>query len=540
LVYIGFCATHYGHCHIFWETGREEKMIKGYLNRLRNAFGVKFIVLIFIAQCLIKGVTFVIMTEGILPIFRYMGLDGIQVQVYGAIAMSPWTIKPLVGIFSDLVSIVGYHKKYIMFFSCLLGITGCIIMVVEIYIPVVVVIFVCLVHFQIATLDVLIEGKYAELMRQHPDTGSDVVTMASGFQRLGFIIALCFVGPFADLGLFRFSNIIALILCCFPLLPILFNWLPEVPKINVPYIQVDTKRIKKDWKIITVVLMTGISAPATGAVSALAMKWLGLVCAAVVVIVVIIGGFLSMPNNIIARVALYQVLIQSSKISYNSILTYFFIADSTCLPGGPNFSYKFYITITGLAGAAASLVTVFIYQWLFSKWKFRNVLIFTAFLSAFGGMFDFIILKRWNLDWGIPDTVFFLIGDDVFTSIIETLYYIPSSAIIGKVCPKNMEASTYAYLAGIANFGLMISAIAGAMLAEMFNVKTIGPDCNWENLPMLVLIGHVCLPVVVSVVASFLIPNVPQDSDLLATKEEEAEKEVESLVTMPDIKEDIF
>ena len=71
-----------------------------------------------------------------------------------------------------------------------------------------------------------------------------------------------------------------------------------------------------------------------------------------------------------------------------------------------------------------------------------------------------------------------------------------------------MEASTYAYLAGIANFGLMISVISGAALAEIFNVKTVGPQCNWENLPMLVLIGHVCLPIVVSLLASLLIPNV--------------------------------
>jgi hypothetical protein len=520
-------------------------MFKAYATRLNIAFGYKFIFLIFLSQCLVKGIAFVIMTEGILPIFRYIGLDGVQVQIYGAIAMSPWTVKPLVGILSDLVAIMGVHKKYMSLFACIMGITGCIILVLQIYHPIIIVVFVCMVHFQIATLDVLIEGKYAELMRAHPETGSDIVTMASGFQRVGFIIALCFIGPFADRQLFQASNIIALVMCVTPILPLILNWLPEIPIINAPYVQLDTQRIKRDWKIITVVIITGVSAPAAGAISAFAMKWLGLVCAGVVVVIAIVGGFLSMPHPVIARVALYQVLVQASKISFNSILTYFFIADEFCLPGGPHFSYEFYITWTGLAGAGASLVTVFIYQFLFSKWKFRNVLIFTSFLSAFGGIFDYIILKRWNIVWGIPDSWFFLIGDDVFTSIVETLYYIPSSSIIGKVCPKHMEASTYAYLAGIANFGVMISVIAGAMLAEMFNVRSVGPECNWDNLPMLVLVGHVCSPIVIALFASLLIPNVAQDEDILKTVDismENEDREVESILDnrLPNILEDEF
>lgn len=516
-------------------------MIKGYFNRLRNAFGLKFIFFLFISQCLIKGMVFAIMAEGILPLFQYMGIDGIQVQVYGAIAMSPWTIKPLVGVTSDLVSIMGLHKKFMMIFACILGIAGAIGMVVQVLIPVVIVTFVALIHFQISTMDVLVEAKYAELMREHPETGSDIVTMASGFQRFGFIIALAFIGPLADKRLFRITNIIALVLTVTPVIPIILGWVPEIPtRPNAPYVQVDTQRFKKDWKIITVVLVTGISAPATAVIAGFAMKWLGLLCSGIIVTLVIIGGFLSMPHPVIARLALYQVLIQASKISFNSILTYFFTADPICLPGGPNFSFEFYLTYTGLVGAGASLITVFIYQFLFSKWRFRSVLIFTSVLSGAGGIFDYIILKRWNLALGISDTMFFLLGDDVFTSVVETLYYIPSSSIIGKVCPKNMEASTYAYLAGIANFGLMISAIAGAMLSEMFNVKTTG-QCNWDNLPMLVLIGHTCVPIVVALLASLLIPNVPQDADMLATEVVEInDRETESILkdVLPSIKED--
>lgn len=505
--------------------------IRGYISRLNNAFGFKFIFLIFISQCFIKGITFVIMTRGLLPLFKSMGLDAIQLQVYTAVALCPWTIKPLIGVLSDLIAIVGYHKKYMILFACMLGIGGATGMVLEIQNPVVSVIFLIMIHFEIAVLDLLIEGKYAELMREHPETASDIVTMATGFQQAGFLVAIAFVGPLSDYYMFRTTHIIALILTTLPVIPVWYGWLPEKQIENAPYVLLDTKRIRQDWKIITVAMITGISAPAMAAISAFAAKWLGLLCGIVVIIISVLGGFLSMPHPLIARVALYQVLAQISKISFSNVFDYFFVADDICLPGGPHFDYLFYITIAGVAGAAVGVLSSFMYQILFSGWKFRNVLLFTTLLSGLSGIFDFVIIKRWNLSMGIPDKIFFLFGDDVFESIVYMLYWIPSSSIIGKVCPKNMEASTFAYLAGISNFGTMLSAIAGAMLAEFFGVITTGgPACNWDNFPWLVLIGHITVMLMISLPAAFLIPNVPQDENLLDDEGPQKMRETEELI----------
>lgn len=508
-------------------------MISGYIARLKNAFGFKFIFLIFISQCFIKGICFVIMTRGLLPFFKQMGLDAIQLQLYTAVALCPWTVKPLIGVLSDLIAIVGYHKRFMILFACLVGIGGAVGMTLEIQNPVVSVVFLIMIHFEIAVLDLLIEGKYAEHMREHPETGSDIVTLASLFQQTGFLIAIAFVGPLSDYYMFRTTHIIALVLTMLPVIPVWLGWLPETPIPNAPYVLVDTKRIKQDWKIIIVAVVTGLSAPAMAAISAFAVKWLGLLCAFVVIFICVGGGFLSMPHPLIARVALYQVLTEISKISFSNVFDYFFVADDICLPGGPHFDYLFYITITGLASAGVGVVTSLLYQGLLSGWKFRNVLLFTSALSGLSGIFDFIIVKRWNLAMGIPDKVFFLVGDDVFESIVSMLYRTPSSSIIGKVCPKNMEASTYAYLAGIANFGTMISAIGGVMMTELFGVITVGgPACNWDNFPWLVLIGHIIIMLMVSIPASFLIPNVPQDVNLL--EKEQKMKETENLMVTMD------
>lgn len=491
----------------------------GYIQRMRDAFSYRFILLLFIVQCFIKGICFVVATKGMMPLLKSIGVDAITLQVLASLSMSPWVLKPLIGVIGDLVAIDGFHKRYWMLLSMIVGIFGGAWMVVEIHVPIALSLFLLCIHFEIAVCDLFTEARYAALMRDNPQTGSDIVTLATAFQNLGYLISMGFVGPLADLGMFRVSSIVTLVLLATPVIPVMLNWLREerIPG-NPPWIQLDTAKVKRDWRILLLVSLTGMSAPAMGIITAFSYKWLGLICSAIMITLACIGGFAFMPHPLIGRVALYQVLAQASRISFSSALDYFFTADAACLPGGPSFSYKFYIMVVGIVGAAAALFTSFIYQAAFSKWNYRNVLLFTSVLSGVGGLFDFVIVRRWNLLIGIPDWIFFLIGDDILESVVDNLYWIPSSSIIGKVCPKGMESSVYAYLAGVANFGRMISLIAGAMLLEWVGLRTLPtPDCNWVGLDWLILFGHIGFMLLVSVPASFLIPKVPQDANLLET-----------------------
>lgn len=485
-----------------------------YKDRLLNAFGSYFLLLLFITQCLLKGVVFSIATEGILPLFKSMGVNAINLQVFGALALTPWTIKPLFGIVSDLVAIDGYHKRHWMSLSVIVGVVGASLMVTQPLVPIALTFFLFMIHTEISVCDLLSEGKYAELMRENPQTGSDIVTLAQGFQNLGLIIGISIIGPLSDLGMFRIYNIVALVLCVVPLTPILRGWMPEQQR-SGPWIMLDTQELSNNWKIIVIVAFVGITAPVMASITAFASKLIGLISSIVVLIIGVIGGYLWFPHKLIGNVALYQVITMLAKISFGGPLSYFFLADEACLPGGPAFSYNFYITITGIVGAVTSLLTVFLYQAFFSTWKYRNVLIFTSILASLGGIFDFIIVKRWNLTMGIPDAWFFLIGDDVLHNLVTMLYWIPSSSIIGKVCPKGMESSTFAYLAGISNFARMVSTIAGAWLAEIFGVVSSGENCYWEPLPWLILGGHILLVLVVSIPAAWLIPNIGQREDIM-------------------------
>jgi hypothetical protein len=494
--------------------------MRKYISELGRVYTWRFIILLFFTQALLKGLAMLVFTEGIFPWFKSLSIGPVQLQLYAATALSPWLIKALIGVLSDLLTINGLHKRYVMLFAIVVGIVGGVVLVAtNTQNPAVIAFLLLMIHFEIAISDMIVEGMSAEIMRKNPQSGSDIITLSNGFQQTGMLVAILFLGPLSDLKLFRVTNLIAVTVLLTPLVPTLFGWLPEVKKDTLAVVTLDTAKIKKDWAILSIIAMSGIAAPAIAIITTFASKIIGLICAIVVIIGTIVASYMVMPNRIISHIALYQVLTQLSRINVSTVLDFFFTADPNCLPGGPDFSYKFYLSITGIVGTAISLLAVIIYQLVFSNWNYRSVLLFTTILSGIAGIFDFIIVMRWNIIWGISDAVFFLVGDDGLHGLVEMLYWIPSSSIIGKVCPAGMEVAAFAFLASISNFGRLASSIASALLTEASGIRTdpagVG-GCEWSALPWLILFGHIGCMLSVSIPAAiFLIPNRGQREDLL-------------------------
>merc|ERR1740121_3219657 len=97
-----------------------------------------------------------------------------------------------------------------------------------------------------------------------------------------------------------------------------------------------------------------------------------------------------------------------------------------------------------------------------SKWSFRTVLIFTTVVGCCASIIDVIIIMRWNLAWGIPDKVFFLLGNTVLENLITTMWLVASSALCAKLSPPGLEAAVFAYVVGISNFCMMVSNLVGS------------------------------------------------------------------------------
>ena len=113
---------------------------------------------------------------------------------------------------------------------------------------------------------------------------------------------------------------------------------------------------------------------------------------------------------------------------------------------GPNFDYTFFITVTGIVGSLIHLVAVMLYQTFMSSWRFRPAIIFSMVVGSLATIVDLVIIKRWNVAVGIPDKVFFLLGNATFENLTNILHAIPMSALSAKLSPPGMESAVFGKL----------------------------------------------------------------------------------------------
>lgn len=108
-------------------------------------------------------------------------LSATQNQRYGIVACFPWSIKPVIGMISDIVPIWGYNKRYYMFGASLLGAAAVAYLAgatlrddndsAMAYVAALV-----LINLQVSVVDLLTEGKYTEKMSTTPEVSSDIVS----------------------------------------------------------------------------------------------------------------------------------------------------------------------------------------------------------------------------------------------------------------------------------------------------------------------------------------------------------------------------
>merc|ERR1712072_243493 len=88
---------------------------------------------------------------------------------------------------------------------------------------------------------------------------------------------------------------------------------------------------------------------------------------------------------------------------------------------------------------------------------------------------DLMIFTRTNVRLGLPDHAFVL-GSSVLGTIIGQWMWMPGIVIMSQLCPKGMEATMYALLAGCHNLGNTISSNFGAVLMIYLGVKPHGDE----------------------------------------------------------------
>jgi len=453
-------------------------------------------------------------------------LDGATAGRYVAAAMVPWCVKPVFGMFSDAVPIFGYHRtSYIV----LAGICGVLAWTCLGALPlagIATVPFLVLVNVSVAMPDVMIDARTAELSRDAPEHASNLQSLSWGALSIGGLITCTMSGFLVEtLGprtVFFCINICSLGV----LVPGLLRWLGEkrLPR--------GERKFNLQWlrKHATVTLLALYMSAMAVTLSMLqifvesstARGVVTLVCA----LILIAGIFTALKrvNMLLAKTAIFIFARECLQPTLGEAMFQWM----KNAPDGPQFSPTV-MSWVDCFGSLGLLFGIVIYNKFLTEVPFRRIFFFAQVAMVFCNLFDYVLVKRWNLLVGVPDIVM-LIGDDALTTTMRRFFAMPMMVLAAKVCPSNIEATLFAMLMALSNFGGIVGDFVGVSMLEVFGVV----DGNYEHLPAVVLSKSLCrlLPLVlIPVLVPDLRPNDPipaEEGSAAAAPEAEVEANKEA------------
>jgi len=163
----------------------------------------------------------------------------------------------------------------------------------------------------------------------------------------------------------------------------------------------------------------------------------------------------------LARVAIYIFLREAVVPSVDAAMYAWYTVDDD----GPHFS----ITFLGFLSTLSLLFMlggVALYQRYLKHYSYRSLFMSSHVLLACCALIDVAFVVHVNRALGIPDRLFAL-GDTALGPIVSRLSLMPMFALAARLCPDGTEATLYALLMSLSNFGVDVGSYAGAVLLWM-------------------------------------------------------------------------
>jgi len=484
---------------------------------LTEQFGAKLLILLFASQHMVKGLASGLSGESSRWIFKEYNIPGPHMQIYSGVIGLPWALKPILGMVSDIVPIYGYNKAPYILFSSLLGVIGYMAVGMgssDVAIQVTVMMMFC-ISLQASTCDLLTEAKYAESLNKNPKYGPDLMTYVWSGINVAGIVALLVVGWMIQTFGARMPYFVAIIPAAFILYPVLKNYLEETPRSAEEQERV-TKELmeqKEAFFLCILMLVSTLFLTVIGMASdSTALHFWG----AMAIMVVITVAFSVALRPEVAKINAFFLIQTSLGIGIGGSTFYFYTDTEEQYPEGPHFSVQFFTTVLGLVTSCFSLLGLWTYNKYMGEWKYRSLLLISNLAISILSFLDIIMFTRMNVKLGIPDTVFVL-GSSVSGTIIGQWQWMPGVVLLSQMCPKGMEATMYALLAGCHNLGNTLSEYLGAYILEKLDVNPAGlpnEGAQFKNLWIASVIAT-ALPLLTCILIPFLIPDKRQTDRLL-------------------------
>lgn len=376
-----------------------------------------------------------------------LGLSPAQVSALMGVAAIPWMVKPLFGFISDGLPILGYRRRPYIILSGFLGTATWLCLGTFVHTALWATVAIALSSLSVAISDVIADSIIVERARgEHSDRAGSLQSLSWGVSAVGGLIS-AYLGGFL-LQLFS-TRTLFLITATFPLVVSAVAWLIAEER-------------------------TG-DRPGFGKVK----------------------RQVSQLKQAFAQKAIWMPTL--------------FLFLWQCTPGSESAMFFFTTNELGfepeflgrvrLVSSLAMLIGVWAFQRFFKAVRFRVIFGWAIVSSSLLGMTSLLLVTHANRSLGLSDE-WFSLGDSLILVVAGQIAFMPVLILAARLCPPGIEATFFALLMSISNFGGTVSNELGALLTHALQVT----ESNFENLWLLVLLTN--LSTLLPLPLLGLLPNV--------------------------------
>mmetsp|Transcript_9453 Transcript_9453/g.19960 ORF Transcript_9453/g.19960 Transcript_9453/m.19960 type:complete len:564 (+) Transcript_9453:71-1762(+) len=488
-----------------------------WLQGLEVTFGTRYLIMLATAQWFVKGFMWAFVHTSVEWVYRDMGVPGPQMQIYRAVAWLPWSMKPVFGVLSDMVPIMGYRKTpYILAVSVAASAALAHLWSTETSIwATTMCLFVT--QMQIAVCDLLTEATYAERMRQQPDQGPNLVLFVWAGINFGSLMATSTVGSILSYGGPRLLYLFALPFSLSVIVPTAANFMNEQP-MDDHAIKVVRDRMFLQKEVLVLVGLVGASTVCLVLAGLLGVSVYASGILGVFLGLVVLAALITLFRPEIGMATAFFVIQTCMTVSIDGASFYFFTDDAKAFPDGPHFSAWFYTSGTGIIAGIFNFVGMLLYNKFAKSWRYHS-LIFTAnIVWCVCNACAALVYTRYNLSVGIPDRTF-VITSTLLRSIVDQWLWIPAVVLMSQMCPRGMEATMFALVAGCHNLGSTVASYLGAMVIEFIGADASGVAGDGPKFQYLwaAALLQALAPMLTVALLPYLVPNASQMEPLLSS-----------------------
>ncbi|CAJ1366817.1 unnamed protein product [Effrenium voratum] len=484
-----------------------------FLDDLSGAVGYKLLVLLFFVQHVGRGFVSDFTSQADPYVYKTYSVPAPVVQIFSGITQLPWALKPIIGLLSDSFPIGGYHKFPYMCISVVAGTIALLVVgaMPHDLLPVpLLVTCLFLMQSQLSVCDILSEAKYAEKIQELPAYGPHVLSYVWFGMNIGSLLGMSLSGLVLAVASPKLPYLISALPAALIMIPLLLGFLEE-KEVSADEAAEARRRISLQPEAIFLsLLMCAVCVGLT--VTGLITSNTYINAAAATAVFFLVGvAFTVLLSPTVAKFNLWSLLQTSMTLSTSGASFYFMTDTPEQYPEGPHFSPFFYNSVIGTVGALMSLAGIITFQRYMVGFEYRNLLLVTNIAYCLLNATDALLYSRFNQTVGIPDHVF-VIGTGVVQNIMNQWQWLPQVIILSYFCPKGMEATMYALLAGCHNLGNTIASCWGALLLQSLGVTpsgAVGESDRFDNLWKASVVAS-CLPIITVVALFQFIPAVRQ------------------------------